>query len=69
MKINSNGIEINYELSGQGDCLVLIHGFSDNLTMWYNQIPDFSKQQEWSQCSVLTGPGQGKQTTRPQKKK
>jgi pimeloyl-ACP methyl ester carboxylesterase len=44
MKIQSNGIEINYELSGQGDCLVLIHGFSDNLTMWYNQLPDFSKQ-------------------------
>jgi pimeloyl-ACP methyl ester carboxylesterase len=44
MKIKSNGIEINYELSGQGDCLVLIHGFSDNLTMWYNQIPGFSKQ-------------------------
>jgi len=44
MKINSNGIDIHYELSGQGNCLVLIHGFSDNLTMWYNQIPVLSKK-------------------------
>ena len=42
MKINSNGINIHYELSGKGDCLVLIHGFSDNCTMWYHQVPIFS---------------------------
>jgi len=44
MKINANRIDIHYELVGEGDCLVLIHGFSDNLTMWYNQVPEFSKQ-------------------------
>ena len=44
MKINANGINMNYELSGEGKCLVLIHGFTDNLTMWYNQVSDFSKQ-------------------------
>jgi 2-succinyl-6-hydroxy-2,4-cyclohexadiene-1-carboxylate synthase len=44
MKINANGINMNYELTGEGRCLVLIHGFSDNLTMWYNQVPEFSKQ-------------------------
>jgi len=43
MKVKAGGIEINYELSGQGACLALIHGFSDNLTMWYNQIPVFAK--------------------------
>ena len=43
MKKEINGIKINYELSGQGPCLVLIHGFSDNQTMWYNQVPEFSK--------------------------
>jgi pimeloyl-ACP methyl ester carboxylesterase len=44
MKISANGIEMNYELSGQGNCLVLIHGFGDNLNMWYHQVPDLSKQ-------------------------
>ncbi len=44
MKIKANGIEMNYELTGQGKTLVLIHGFSDNLTMWYNQVPVFAEQ-------------------------
>lgn len=44
MKITSNGIETNYELVGAGPCVVLIHGFSDNLHMWYNQVPAFSKR-------------------------
>jgi len=43
MKTKLNDVEINYEVHGQGPCLVLIHGFSDNLTMWYNQVPEFSK--------------------------
>jgi len=49
MKVTARGIEINYELSGEGDCLVMVHGFTDNLTMWYNQIPVFS-----SMFKVLT---------------
>jgi len=36
MKILANGTKMNYELSGQGNCLVLIHGFGDNLNMWYH---------------------------------
>jgi pimeloyl-ACP methyl ester carboxylesterase len=44
MKILANGTKMNYELSGQGNCLVLIHGFGDNLNMWYHQVPEFSKQ-------------------------
>jgi pimeloyl-ACP methyl ester carboxylesterase len=44
MKVEAGGIETNYELSGEGACLVLIHGFSDNLTMWYNQVPVFARQ-------------------------
>ena len=43
MKKEINHARINYELFGTGPCLVLIHGFSDNLTMWYNQIPEFSE--------------------------
>jgi len=44
MKITVNGIEMNYEMQGEGKNLVLIHGYSDNLNMWYNQVPEFSKQ-------------------------
>ncbi len=43
MKIKANGIEMNYELSGEGNCLVLIHGYSDNLNLWYNQTSAFSE--------------------------
>jgi len=49
MKIRANDIDMHYELSGQGECLVLIHGYSDNLNMWYRQVPEFSKH-----CRVLT---------------
>jgi pimeloyl-ACP methyl ester carboxylesterase len=44
MKTRAGGIEIHYELSGEGAPLVLIHGFSDNLTMWYNQVPAFAER-------------------------
>lgn len=43
MKVHANGILMNYELSGQGKCLALIHGAGDNLHMWYNQVPVFSR--------------------------
>ena len=49
MKITANGIGMNYKLSGRGECLVLIHGFTDNLNMWHNQVPEFEKH-----CRVLT---------------
>lgn len=43
MNIEANGILINCEISGSGPPLVLIHGISDNLNMWYHQIPTFSE--------------------------
>lgn len=43
MRIKANGIEMEAALHGEGPVLVLIHGFSDNLTMWYNQVPEFSR--------------------------
>lgn len=49
VKTTANGIEMHYELSGAGECLVLIHGYSDNLDMWYNQAPHFA-----GHCRVLT---------------
>ncbi len=44
MKVRANGILMNYELAGRGTCLALIHGAGDNLHMWYNQVPVFSKE-------------------------
>jgi len=43
---------MHYKLSGEGNCLVLIHGFSDNLNMWYNQVPDFEKKYQILTCDV-----------------
>lgn len=62
MKIEVNEISINYQLAGDGDCLVLIHGFTDNLNMWYKQVPEFSKH-----CQVLSYDVRGHgQTETPQ---
>ena len=44
MKIRANGIMMRYELTGEGDCLVLVHGAGDNLRMWYGQAPLFSRE-------------------------
>ncbi len=44
MKLEAGGIEVSYELLGEGASLVLIHGFTDNSTMWYNQVPVFAER-------------------------
>ena len=44
MKARANGIMMNYELAGEGDCLALIHGAGDNLHMWYEQVPVLSQR-------------------------
>ena len=44
MKVQANGISINYEINGKGENLILIHGMGDTLNMWYNQVPLFSKK-------------------------
>jgi pimeloyl-ACP methyl ester carboxylesterase len=43
MIITANDISVNYEIIGEGENLVLIHGAIDNLNMWHRQIPTFSK--------------------------
>jgi pimeloyl-ACP methyl ester carboxylesterase len=42
-KVKVNGIEIYYEIHGQGDPLVLIMGLRRNVEWWYCQIPTLSK--------------------------
>ncbi len=39
-----NGIEMYYEVFGEGDPLLLIHGGAATIESWYGQIPDFSKK-------------------------
>ena len=38
-----NNTRLYYEIKGQGDPLVLIHGMNLNHTMWNTQVPEFSK--------------------------
>ena len=38
MKVNSNGIEINYEIAGRGPWVTLSHSLACDLTMWDPQI-------------------------------
>jgi pimeloyl-ACP methyl ester carboxylesterase len=52
VKIRANGIMVNYELAGEGDCLALVHGAGDNLQMWYGQVPAFSERHRVLTCDV-----------------
>ncbi len=42
MRARLNGIEINYEVYGDGPPLVLAHGYTASLEMWREQVPAFS---------------------------
>jgi len=43
MRIEANGISMNYEIAGSGKWLTLVHGAGDNLEAWWNQLPVFSR--------------------------
>jgi pimeloyl-ACP methyl ester carboxylesterase len=42
VKARLNGIDINYEVHGDGTPLVLAHGYTASLDMWREQVPAFS---------------------------
>lgn len=42
-RIKANGINIYYEVHGQGQPLVLIMGLRRGLSWWYRQVPELSK--------------------------
>lgn len=43
-KLNSNGVELYYEVHGQGPVLLLTHGFSATGDMWRGQVEALSKK-------------------------
>lgn len=43
MNIDYKGIQIHFNDVGTGDCVLLLHGFLENLTMWNELVPHLSK--------------------------
>jgi pimeloyl-ACP methyl ester carboxylesterase len=43
-KAKVNGVELNYEVRGDGYPLVLAHGFTASMNMWDEQMPAFAKK-------------------------
>lgn len=41
--VNVNGVDIHYVTGGQGEPLLLIHGFGQNWFMWNRLLPELSK--------------------------
>jgi pimeloyl-ACP methyl ester carboxylesterase len=41
-RVNVGDAEIHYELSGQGNTVVLIHGWAQDLTIWDDQVAAFA---------------------------
>ncbi len=39
MRVDVNGVGIEYEVSGDGPAVVLLHGFPDSGRLWRNQVP------------------------------
>ena len=39
MRVDSNGVGIHYEVTGEGRPVLLLHGFPDSGRLWRNQVP------------------------------
>lgn len=39
---NINGVDLNYEVAGQGEAVVFLHGYTGSMWDWANQIPVLS---------------------------
>ncbi len=42
--VEVNGARIHYELAGEGDAVIFVHGFPFDLGMWEPQVPEFSRR-------------------------
>jgi len=41
---NINGVDLNYEISGQGEAVVFLHGYTGSAQDWANQVPVLSPE-------------------------
>jgi pimeloyl-ACP methyl ester carboxylesterase len=41
--IEVNGLPVHYEVAGEGDPIVLVHGLSESTRLWYRNIPELSR--------------------------
>lgn len=41
--VQVRGIPVCYEVAGQGDPLVLVHGFAESTRVWYRNLPELSE--------------------------
>ncbi|MFK7832454.1 MAG: alpha/beta fold hydrolase [Winogradskyella sp.] len=57
MLLDYKNIKIHYTVSGEGDAVVLLHGFLETVAMWTDFIPTFSKNHKII-CIDLLGHGQ-----------
>lgn len=55
-RVSANGISINYQDEGTGFPLVLIHGLSDDFTLWTPLMPEFSRHY-WTLALDVRGHG------------
>lgn len=39
MRVDSGGVGIDYEVTGEGRPVVLLHGFPDSRRLWRHQVP------------------------------
>ena len=39
MRVTSNGVELHVEVHGQGDPVLLLHGWPDDAGLWRHQVP------------------------------
>jgi pimeloyl-ACP methyl ester carboxylesterase len=42
-RITANGIEINVAIAGEGEAIVLLHGFPNTWQVWTEIIPDLAR--------------------------
>ncbi|PWI30669.1 alpha/beta hydrolase [Flavobacteriaceae bacterium LYZ1037] len=57
MILEHKGIQINYNVQGEGDAIVLLHGFLENSSMWDSLIPEIIKKHQTISIDLL---GHGK---------
>ncbi len=62
---NINGVNLNYEIAGQGEAIVFLHGMTGSTQDWANQIPVLSPQHK---VIALDHRGHGKSAAAVQEK-